>query len=63
MSGRTSLTSFAATMRDPDPNGAQRAARQLWLEKGIAVIFPGDCNGLDRQFIEAVANRLHGVRK
>lgn len=62
MRGRTSLTPFAASMRDPDPDGARRAAKRAWLDHGIVVIMPGDCQGLDRQFIEAVANRLHGRR-
>lgn len=59
----TSLSRFAASMRDPDPDGARKAARQLWHERGIAVVFPDDCHGLDWQFIEAVANRVHGRRK
>ena len=63
MTSSTSLTKFANSMRDPDPDGARRVAKQLWLDRGIAVIFDGDCMGLDRQFIEAVANRLHGRRK
>ena len=58
----TSLTRFAGSMRGPDPDGARKAARQLWHDMRIAVIFPDDCKGLDRQFIEAVANRVHGRR-
>ena len=62
MPGRTSLTPFAASMRDPDPDGARRAARQAWLDHGIVVIMPGDCTGLDREFVAAVANRIYGKR-
>jgi hypothetical protein len=58
----TSLTKFAATMRDPDPDGARKAASQAWHTMGIAVFFDGDCHGLDREFIHAVANRLYGKR-
>jgi len=49
-------------MRDPDPQGARIAARELWKRHGIVVIMPGDCTGLDRDLVEAVANRLHGRR-
>lgn len=61
--GTTSLTKYAASMRDPDPDGARAAARQLWLERGIATVFPGDCEKLDWMFVEAIANRLYGMRK
>jgi hypothetical protein len=60
---RTSLTPFAASMRDPDPEGARRAARALWRDHGIIVIMPGDCQKLDAMFVEAIANRLYGDRK
>lgn len=63
MSGRTSLTPYAASMREPDPDGARRAAHQAWHNHGIAVIMPGDCIGLDREFIQAVAVRLYGQRR
>lgn len=61
--GTAPLTRFAHLMRDPDPDGARKAARQLWHEKGICVVFPEDCYGLDRQFVEAIGNRIHGRRK
>lgn len=60
---RTSLTRFAPLMRDPDPQGHRRAAKALWHEMGIVVIMPGDCDRLDRDFVEAVANRLYGKRE
>lgn len=57
------LAPYVATMRDPDPEGARKAARELWHKFGIAVVHPDDCHGLDRQFIEAIANRVHGKRR
>jgi hypothetical protein len=61
---RTSLTKFAAAMRDPDPEGAKRAARQLWHERGIVVIFEDDeIPGLARMTVEAVAIAKYGRRK
>lgn len=59
----TSLTKFAASMRDPDPDGARKAADIAWREHGICVIFPDECHGLDREFVAAIANRLRGKRK
>lgn len=67
--GRTSLTPFAASMRDADPDGparaarAARAAREAWLEHGILVVFPGQLHGLDREFTVALGNRLWGIHK
>lgn len=58
----TSLTKFANSMRDPDPDGARRAADQLWRDKQIAVIFPDECHGLDWDFVKAVANKFRGRR-
>ena len=59
----TPLAQFAKSMNDADPDGARRAASQLWHQMGIAVFFPGDCNGLDRSFIEVSATRKYGKRK
>jgi hypothetical protein len=59
---RTSLTNYAAFMREPDPEGRRRAAKEIWHENGIAVIFDGDCASIDWMLIEAVANRLYGKR-
>ena len=59
---RTSLTPYAGSMRDPDPEGQRRAARQLWHSRGIATIFPGDVSGMDREWIQAIANRVYGKR-
>lgn len=59
----TSLTKFAASMRDPDPDGAQKVARQAWRERGILVIFPGQLNGMDREFARALGDRIWGKSK
>lgn len=60
---RSSLGRFAHQMRDPDPDGAQRAAKQLWLDKGIAVIFVDKINGLERDMVTAIANKNYGKRR
>lgn len=60
---RTSLTPYAASMRDPDPDGATRAARQAWHDHGIAVIRRADCERLDWEYVSAIADRVHGRRK
>lgn len=60
--GRSTLTRFAPLMRDPDPQGPRRAAKALWHEKGIITVFPGDCEKLDMEYFQAVAERLYGRR-
>lgn len=59
---RTSLTRFAASMRDPDPDGARNAARTAWIDHGILVVMPGQLHGLGREFVTALGNRLWGNR-
>ena len=59
----TSLTPFAKSMRDPDPDGARRAAQQLYDEHGIVVIFPNDVAKVDSMWIEAIGKRLYGRRR
>jgi hypothetical protein len=39
---RTSLSAFAESMRDPDPDGAWKLAQSLWNEAGIVVLVPSD---------------------
>lgn len=56
----TSLTSFAGSMRDPDPRGQRAAAQQLYDQHGIVVIFPNDVERLDAMWIEAIGKRLYG---
>lgn len=60
---RTSLTPYAGSMRDPDPEGQRRAARELWHRAGVITIFPGDLRGIDRDFINAFASRVYGIRQ
>ena len=61
--GRTSLTRFAAAMRDPDPEGPRRAARDLWHRSGVIVIFPDDnLPGLARMAVEGIAITRYGKR-
>ncbi len=65
MTGRTSLTAFAASMRDPDPKGARNAAKQAWQEHGIVVLMPEQLRamgGLERQLVEALAVKQYGQR-
>lgn len=62
MTGRTSLTRFAPQMRDPDPDGPTHAAKRAWHEYGILTILPGQLHGLDRDFADALGNRLWGKR-
>lgn len=57
---RTSLTSFAGSMRDPDPRRQREAAQQLYDQHGIVVIFPSDVERLDAMWIEAIGKRLYG---
>jgi hypothetical protein len=59
---RTSLTAFAASMRNPDPRGAKRAAQELYDVHGVVVIFPGDTDRVDQMWIEAIGRRLYGKR-
>ncbi len=60
---RTSLSPYAASMRDADPDGPARAAKAAWTDHGILVVLPGQLHGLDKQFVEALGNRLWGKRK
>ena len=65
MTGRTSLTPFAASMRDPDPGGARKFAAKAWRDLGTAAFTAEQLRGmdrLDRELIEAVATRLYGRR-
>lgn len=62
----TTLTKYAPLMAEPDPAGAHRAAKKLWHEKGIVVVFPEQMKamgGLERQLFEAIANKQYGGRK
>ena len=61
---RTSLTPYAAGMRDMDPDGWKFVGAKLWHEMGIAVIGPGQLNSsIDQVYVEQCAERLYGKRK
>lgn len=59
------LGKFAHLSRDPDPDGAEKAARQFWQGHG-GIAFTADqlrgMPGLDRQFLEAIAAKHYGRR-
>lgn len=62
---RTSLTAYAASMRDPDPDGARRFAAKVWHEQGVILLGPEVLNGMgwtDRAQIEAVVEKHFGKR-
>ena len=62
---RTSLTPYAASMADPDPKGAKKAARQLWQGMGVVTLFPDQLAALswgDRNMIEVIATQHYGKR-
>jgi hypothetical protein len=65
MSNRTSLTPYAANMRDPDPDGARKLAARKWHEQGIIVLLPESLARLDwqdRELVRAVAAKIYGPR-
>lgn len=62
----TSLTRHAASMRDPDPQGAQRLAAEQWRRDGTIVLLPAQIARLDwqdRELVRAVAAKIYGVRR
>lgn len=63
--GTTSLTRHAASMRDPDPDGARRLAARKWHEDGAIVLLPESIERLDwqdRELVRAVATKIYGPR-
>jgi hypothetical protein len=65
MTMRTSLTPYAASMRDPDPNGASSYARQAWRDHGAVVLTAEQVARLDwpdRELVRAIAVKVHGPR-
>lgn len=63
---RTSLTRYAATMRDPDPKGAHKLAARQWHEAGAIVLLPESIERLDwqdRELVRAIAAKLYGPRE
>lgn len=62
---RTSLTPYAASMRDVDPDGARKFAEKVWREQGVILIGPEVLDGMgwtDRAQIEAVVEKHFGKR-
>ena len=63
--GRTSLTPYAAYMRDPDPNGARRMAARKWHEDGTIILLPDSIERLswqERELVKALGAKLYGQR-
>lgn len=61
----TSLTRHAASMRDPDPDGARLLAARKWHEDGSVVLLPAQIATLDwqdRELVRAVAAKIYGPR-
>ena len=62
---RSSLTGYAATMRDADPCGPHRIAKRQWHETGAIVLLPDQIKAMswqDRELVWAIATRLYGKR-
>jgi hypothetical protein len=62
---RTSLTSMAPLMRDPDPDGARKAAARAWHEHGAAVFSRDSIDRMpwqDRELLEGLCVKLYGER-
>ena len=63
--GTTSLTRHAASMRDPDPDGALHLAARKWREDGSIVLLAESIERLDwqdRELVRAVATKIYGPR-
>lgn len=64
MTGRTSLTPFAPAMRDLYPDGWRTFAANLWYERGMVVIGPGQLRSWeDQELVERIAAKLYGKRE
>lgn len=61
---RSSLAPYAASMNEPDPANAKKAARQAWQEHGILLVRPQWFQGyLDQKQVTILAERLFGKRE
>lgn len=63
---RTSLTKYAPSMRDPDPDGAHKLAARMWHEQGHVAFRRETLERLpwqDRELIEQLATRIFGPRE
>lgn len=62
---RTSLTRHAGAMRDPDPAGPDRFAREAWHRHGSVVITADRLRQLDwrdRELLTSIATKEYGPR-
>lgn len=65
-SPRLALAPYAASMRDPDPDGARRLAARKWHEDGTIILLPESISRLDwqdRELVRAVAAKIYGKRE
>lgn len=63
---RSSLTRYAPLMREADPNGAHRLAKQQWHDTGAVVLLPDQIAKLpwqDRELVQQIARKLYGTRQ
>ncbi len=60
---RSPLAPYAASMRDPDPANARRAAAKAWKDTGLILINPEWlASWADRKQAELLAEKLFGAR-
>lgn len=62
---RTSLTPYAAQMRDPDPDGAHHLAARMWHADGSLVLRKASIDRLDwqdRELLNALGAKIYGPR-
>ena len=62
---RTSLTPYAGSMRDPDPDGPHRLAAEMWHRDGSLVVRAESKARLDwqdRELLNAIGAKLYGPR-
>ena len=63
--GRTSLTPYAASMREPDPDGPHHLAARMWHTEGSIVLRRESLDRLDRldrELVQAIAAKIYGPR-
>ena len=63
---RSSLASYAPSMRDPDPAGARKRAAKAWHDDGTIILLPESISRLDwqdRELVRAVAAKIYGKRE
>ena len=65
MTRTSSLSRYAPILREPDPNGAHRLAKQKWHDTGAIVLLPDQIARLpwqDRELVRAIAAKQYGPR-